>query len=109
MYIGLLKYPLFFSDFNETLIFATNFRNYSKFHEDPSSGSRVVSCGRTDGPTDRTELVVAFRNLSNTHKNTCFICTIGNTKMHGQELNCCLYKKWEKGTNMAERIWELRV
>jgi len=54
------------------LIFATNFRNYSKLHEDPSSESRVVSCGRTDGPTDRTELVVAFRNFSNVPKNTCF-------------------------------------
>ena len=24
-----------------------------KFHENPSSGSRVVPCGRTDGRTDR--------------------------------------------------------
>ena len=31
------------------------FEKYSdiKFHENPSSGSRVVQCGRTDGRTDR--------------------------------------------------------
>ena len=31
------------------------FEKYSniKFRENPSSGSRIVSCGRTDGQTDR--------------------------------------------------------
>jgi len=31
------------------------FEKYSniKFHENPSSGRRVVPCGRTDGQTDR--------------------------------------------------------
>jgi len=31
------------------------FEKYSniKFHENPSSGSRVVSCGQMDGQTDR--------------------------------------------------------
>jgi hypothetical protein len=44
---------LLFSDLNETLIFSADFRkilNY-KFHENPSSGSRVVSCGQTDRQT----------------------------------------------------------
>jgi hypothetical protein len=36
-----------------------------KFHENPSSGSRGVSCGRTDMP----KLIVAFRNFSNAIKN----------------------------------------
>jgi len=52
------------------------FEKYSdiKFHEDPSSSSRVP-CGRTDGPTvkrtdtdrqtDMTKSVVAFRNFAN--------------------------------------------
>jgi hypothetical protein len=46
-----------------------------KFHEIPSSGSRVVRCGRTDGPTDgrrqtyMTKLIVAFRNFANAPKN----------------------------------------
>ena len=36
-----VKYPLFLSDFGK--IFST------KFHQNPSSGSQVVPCGRTDG------------------------------------------------------------
>ena len=36
-----------------------------KFHENPSSGSRVVPCGQTDGPTVTTKLIVVFRNFAN--------------------------------------------
>jgi hypothetical protein len=32
-----------------------------KFNQNPSSGSRVVPCGRTD----MTKLIVAFRNFAN--------------------------------------------
>jgi len=39
-----------------------------KFHENPSSGSRVVSCVRTDGRSDMTKLIVAFRNFANAPK-----------------------------------------
>jgi hypothetical protein len=47
MYIGLLvKYVLFLSDFYKIWIF-TKYSNI-KFHEYPSSGSRVVPCERTD-------------------------------------------------------------
>jgi len=53
MSIGLhVKCRLFSSDFNKTLTFSTQFRKkYSdiKFDENPSSGSRVVPCGRADG------------------------------------------------------------
>jgi hypothetical protein len=35
-----------------------------KFHENPSSGSRVVPCGRTD----MTKLIVAFRSFANALK-----------------------------------------
>ena len=35
-----------------------------KFYENPSSESRVVPCGRTDGRTDMTQLIVAFRNFA---------------------------------------------
>jgi len=42
------------------------FEKYSdiKFYEDPSSGSRVVPCGRTD----MTKLIVAFCNYTNAPK-----------------------------------------
>ena len=39
-----------------------------KFHENPSSGSRVYSM-RTDGPTGMTKLLLAFRNFANDPKN----------------------------------------
>jgi hypothetical protein len=52
MYTGLhVQYPLFFSDFKGTGIFLDRFlekHSNIKFYEHPSSGSRVVSCGRTD-------------------------------------------------------------
>jgi len=43
----------------------SNFKQYSvtKFHEDPSSGSRVVNT-RKDEQRDFTELIVAFRNFA---------------------------------------------
>jgi hypothetical protein len=43
------------------------FEEYSniKFHENPSSGSRVVPCGPTDGQTNiYDETRVAFRNFA---------------------------------------------
>jgi len=56
MYVGPhAKYPLFLLDFKETWIFSTDFfAKYSniKFHENPSSGSRAVPCGRTDRHDD---------------------------------------------------------
>ena len=36
-----------------------------KLHEIPSSGRRVVPWGRTDGQTDMTKLIVAFRTFAN--------------------------------------------
>ena len=35
-----------------------------KFQENPSSGSRVVPCGKTDAPTGMTNLTVACRNFA---------------------------------------------
>jgi len=44
-----------------------------KFHENPSTGIRVVPCGwtdgRTEGHTDLKTLIVAFRNIVNAPKN----------------------------------------
>jgi hypothetical protein len=68
MYIGLhVKYPLFSSDFNETWIFTTDFRQIIQyyFYENPSSGRQVVLCGRTVV----TQLRVAFRKFANAPKN----------------------------------------
>jgi len=46
-----------------------------KFHENPSSGSRVVSCGRksrTERRTDITKLIVVFRNFAKPPKPNGF-------------------------------------
>ena len=47
------------------------FDKYSNvtFNADPSSGSRVVPCGPTEGKTDITKPVIAFRNFANTAQN----------------------------------------
>jgi len=39
-------------------------------HTNPSSDSRVVPCGQTDGRTDMMKLIVAFRNSARASKNT---------------------------------------
>ena len=52
---------------NETWFYGKAFEKYSniEFHENPSSGSRVVPCGRTD----MTKLTVVFRNVANAPQN----------------------------------------
>ena len=47
------------------------FEKYPKiiFHENPCGGSRTVPCGRMDGQTDMTKLIVAFRNFANASKD----------------------------------------
>ena len=40
-----------------------------KFHENPSSGSRVVPYGKPDGRTDLTKLIVALSKFANAPKN----------------------------------------
>jgi len=40
-----------------------------KFHENPSSGSRIVQCRRSDlGKTEMTKLIFAFRKFANAPK-----------------------------------------
>jgi hypothetical protein len=63
------KYPQFLSDINGTWIFSTHTYIDIKFHENPSSRSRVVPLGRTDGHTDMTKLSVDFRNFTSAPKN----------------------------------------
>jgi hypothetical protein len=70
MYIGLhVQYPLFFSEFNETCTFPSDFRKTLKFHENPSEGSRVAPRGCTDGQNDMTKVTLALRSFANAPKN----------------------------------------
>ena len=44
-----------------------------KYHENPSSGSRVVPYGKTYGRTDMTNVTVAFSSFANAPKNGCLV------------------------------------
>jgi len=35
------------------------------FYENPPRGRRIVPCGQTEGRTDMTKLIFAFRNFAN--------------------------------------------
>jgi len=50
-----------------------SFKKYSniKLYENPSSRTRVVSCGQTDGRTNMTKLLVDFHNFDKAPKNAC--------------------------------------
>jgi hypothetical protein len=43
--------------------------SHIKFNENLSSGSRFVSCGRTDRRTDMAKLIVAFRSFAEAPKS----------------------------------------
>ena len=60
------------SDFHETWIFSTHFRNNSNVtcYQNPSSGRRVVPCGQTDRQTRMKKLIVAFRNFASVPEKT---------------------------------------
>ena len=51
-----VKYPLFLSEFTETWTFSADFRKIFKYKisRKPSSGTRNVPCGRTEGQTWRS-------------------------------------------------------
>jgi hypothetical protein len=73
MYLGVyVKYPLFLSDFKQTVL-STDFRkilkqNFTKIH---SVGAESFHAnGRTDGQTEMTKLIVAFRNFLKSPNNT---------------------------------------
>jgi hypothetical protein len=72
MYIGLhVKYP-----FACPILIKLNFSRQifekssnNKFHENPSNGSRVVTCAWTDRRADMTKLIIPFRNYANAPQN----------------------------------------
>jgi hypothetical protein len=94
---SLRKVPLLLSDFNETWVFSRHSKKSSniKFNENPSSGSRVVPCGRTD----ITKLIVAFRNFANAPKTLfSFKCVYplvySSQSLHETESLCWNFLLW---------------
>ena len=65
-----VKYSLFLSDFNEILIFSTDFEKSIKYQVSSTSVNWELSCSmRTDGQSVMTKLIVAFRNFANAAKD----------------------------------------
>jgi hypothetical protein len=75
-----LNYPLFLSDFNEIWIFSTDLKK-----NQIQIVMKIVTVGtdlfhaadkqaeeRADGQTDMTRLIVAFHNITHTHKRCSF-------------------------------------
>ena len=80
--IGLtVKYPLFLSIFDETWIFSKKFSKKSEisdFHDNRLQwGSRIVTCGRTDGQTWWSNSAKApdISNSLNT-RSPCVLCRV---------------------------------
>jgi hypothetical protein len=63
-----VRYPLFLQILMKLEFYGHVFEKYSsiKFLDNPFNGSGVVP--GTDGQTDMTKLIVAFRNFANAHK-----------------------------------------
>ena len=87
-----LKVPLLLSDFNETWIFSTDFREKKKTQISILTKIRPVGAellhtdGLTDGRTDMTKLRVAFRNFANAPKKKVNISvyTYGDADVTGR-------------------------
>ena len=97
-----VKYPLFLSDFNETLIFVTNFRKILKFQISwKSVHLKSIRSVRTDRRTDMTNLIVAFRNFANSPKKT-------GGKMDGTQTRRERCRQLLCGLNEHRRYWSLK-
>ena len=80
VYVGLhVKYPLFFSDFNESLILSTDFRKTIKYQISLKKTIPMeAELFHADRRTGKTKLKVSFRNFANATKNeygfSCYPC-----------------------------------
>ena len=92
MYIDLhTQYPLFFSHLNETLISSAYFRKIIRFHENPSTWSRVGPCGRTDTHDEANSRCLQFCERAKKSCSASELRGLGLKKPSIRELTLILF------------------
>jgi len=79
MYVGLhVKYRLFLSEFTKHEFSQHVFEEFTsiEFQENPSSGSRDVSCGQTGTQADMTKVILVSCNFANAPQSRPPLCQI---------------------------------
>jgi len=89
-----VTYPLFNPSLIKIAFSRRIWEKYSniKFNKNPCSGSRVVPCGRTDGQTNITKLILALRNFANAPTILIYTMLYG----HGDNGEV-RFKEWDLG------------
>ena len=107
VYLSSCKVHIFLVSLQWNLNFLEIFEKYSniKCQENPSSRSRVVPRGRTDGLRDMTKLTVAFRHFANASKNTTWARLLIGLSGYRAELSRCWAHSfsWQQGTNLSSK------
>jgi hypothetical protein len=87
----LIKDTFLLSDLNDTWIFPAVFRIIVKYHIYRKSAQWEPNCSvRTDGQTDMTKLILAFRNFAIAPENEYVLRSIN------WQIGCCVfrYRRW---------------
>jgi len=104
-----VKYPLFLSDFNESIIFIFFKRSNIKFYENPASGNRVFPWGQTNR---HEAALVAFRSFANAPNKTrvtavyrgrSILANVSSQTVAGTKWTCGAISQFDSVCNF--RLW----
>ena len=90
-----------------------------KFHENPSSGSPDVPCGRTNGQIDMKQLIAAFRNFATPQRTCCYwnACLTVHSDCTSNLYNACKQKLiyvsmdfwFILSSHTVQRVWNVGI